>query len=147
MGSGDDLPSRAVSSQVLSACGGLTSVFGMGTGGTLQLLSPEIVYRFQGDAPGPRISAFASFGFRLRCRPLLLLLPPLLSASAFTASAFPRSVPSRSAFASRLRTLKTAQEKLTSIPRNVLPSFRYTLLPLRFASGLFSRLQIKPSTD
>ena len=50
LGSGDDLPSRAVSSQVLSACGGLTSVFGMGTGGTLQLLSPEIIYRFQGDA-------------------------------------------------------------------------------------------------
>ena len=43
MESGDDLPSRAVSSQVLSACGGLTSVFGMGTGGSLQLLSPEIV--------------------------------------------------------------------------------------------------------
>ena len=39
--SGDDLLSRAVASQVPSACGGLTSVFGMGTGGTLQLLSPE----------------------------------------------------------------------------------------------------------
>ena len=35
--SGDDLPSRAVSSQVLSACWGLTSVFGMGTGGSLRL--------------------------------------------------------------------------------------------------------------
>ena len=34
--SGSDLLSRAVSSQVPSACGGLTSVFGMGTGGTLQ---------------------------------------------------------------------------------------------------------------
>ena len=44
--SGDDLLSRAVSSQVPSACGGLTSVFGMGTGGTLQLLSPEIVCIF-----------------------------------------------------------------------------------------------------
>ena len=42
--SGDDLLSRAVSSQVPSACGGLTSVFGMGTGGTLQLLSPEILF-------------------------------------------------------------------------------------------------------
>ena len=145
MGSGDDLPFRAVSSQVLSACGGLTSVFGMGTGGTLQLLSPEIVYRFQGDAPGPRLPASASFSFRLRCR-----LQP------FTASAFPRSVPSRSAFASRLRTLKTAQEKLTSIPRNVLPSVLSALLPrsrsrLRVSAPLhlrtFLRLQIKPSTD
>ena len=42
--SGDDQLSRAVSSQVPSACGGLTSVFGMGTGGTLQLLSPEILF-------------------------------------------------------------------------------------------------------
>ena len=41
--SGDDLLSRAVSSQVPSACWGLTSVFGMGTGGSLRLLSPEIV--------------------------------------------------------------------------------------------------------
>ena len=44
--SGSDLLSRAVSSQVPSARGGLTSVFGMGTGGTLQLLSPEIFQRF-----------------------------------------------------------------------------------------------------
>ena len=40
--SGDDLLSRAVASQVPSACWGLTSVFGMGTGGSLRLLSPEI---------------------------------------------------------------------------------------------------------
>ena len=33
--SGNDLLSRAVSSQVPSALKGLTSVFGMGTGGTL----------------------------------------------------------------------------------------------------------------
>ena len=44
--SGDFLSSRAVSSQVLSAFGVLTSVFGMGTGGTLQLSSPEIVFSF-----------------------------------------------------------------------------------------------------
>ena len=39
--SGDYLLSRAVASQVPSAYGGLTSVIGMGTGGALQLLSPE----------------------------------------------------------------------------------------------------------
>ena len=44
--SGDDLLSRAVSSQVPSALRGLTSVFGMGTGGTLLPLSPEIVFHF-----------------------------------------------------------------------------------------------------
>ena len=43
MESGDDLSSRAVSSQVLSALKGLTSVFGMGTGGTPSPLPPEIV--------------------------------------------------------------------------------------------------------
>ena len=41
--SGDDLLSRAVSSQVPSTLKGLTSVFGMGTGGTPSLLSPEMV--------------------------------------------------------------------------------------------------------
>ena len=44
--SGGDLLSRAVSSQVPSALRGLTSVFGMGTGGTLSPLPPEIVFHF-----------------------------------------------------------------------------------------------------
>ena len=43
--SGSVLFSRAVSSQVLSALRGLTSVFGMGTGGALQLSSPETFRR------------------------------------------------------------------------------------------------------
>ena len=43
MESGGDLCSRAVSSQVRSALRGLTSVFGMGTGGTLSSLPPEMV--------------------------------------------------------------------------------------------------------
>ena len=42
-GSGGDLCFRAVSSQVLSALKGLTSVFGMGTGGTPSSLPPEMV--------------------------------------------------------------------------------------------------------
>ena len=46
MESGSDLLSRAVSSQVPSALKGLTSVFGMGTGGSLSLLSPEIFKGF-----------------------------------------------------------------------------------------------------
>ena len=43
MESGGDLSSRAVSNQVLSALKGLTSVFGMGTGGTPSPLPPEII--------------------------------------------------------------------------------------------------------
>ena len=61
MESGDFLSSRAVSSQVLSAFGVLTSVFGMGTGGTLQLLSPEIVFRFQVRGLASLSSRFPSF--------------------------------------------------------------------------------------
>ena len=56
MGSGGDLCSRAVSSQVLSALKGLTSVFGMGTGGTPSPLPPENslsigLFRFHQNRP------------------------------------------------------------------------------------------------
>ena len=51
--SGDDLLSRAVSSQVPSALRGLTSVFGMGTGGSLLPLSPEILYSVVDFFPHP----------------------------------------------------------------------------------------------
>ena len=50
LGSGSDLLSRAVSSQVPSALRGLTSVFGMGTGVTLSSLPPEIVNLFLSDS-------------------------------------------------------------------------------------------------
>ena len=49
--SGSYLSSRAVASQVLSAYKGLTSVFGMGTGGTPSPLPPEISFQ------GPRFRA------------------------------------------------------------------------------------------
>ena len=45
--SGDDLSSRAVTSQVLLALRRLTSVFGMGTGGTFSPLSPETLSTFR----------------------------------------------------------------------------------------------------
>ena len=41
--SGDDLLSRAVAHQVSSALQSLTSVFGMGTGGTSASLSPDFL--------------------------------------------------------------------------------------------------------
>ena len=40
---GNDLSSQAVSNQVLSTCECLTTVFGMGTGGTIQLSSPDLL--------------------------------------------------------------------------------------------------------
>ena len=43
MESGGDLLSRTVTSQVPSALKSLTSVFGMGTGGTSSSLPPEMV--------------------------------------------------------------------------------------------------------
>ena len=77
--SGSDLLSRAVSSQVPSARGGLTSVFGMGTGGSLQPLPPEIVYRFQ----FPRRLASSRFAPRF----------PLHAPSRFPVFASPRYLP------------------------------------------------------
>ena len=69
--SGGVLISRAVASQVPSALRGLTSVFGMGTGGALLLSSPEcfgcalLLCRSVRLAPCP--ACFASrCGFRLR---------------------------------------------------------------------------------
>ena len=56
MESGGDLLSRTVTSQVPSALKGLTSVFGMGTGGTPSSLPPEMVnYLFQAR-PQPQSS-------------------------------------------------------------------------------------------
>ena len=49
--SGDDLSSRSVSRQVLSAQESLTSVFGMGTGGSFLPLSPLWLYTKPFRAP------------------------------------------------------------------------------------------------
>ena len=91
--SGNVLLSRAVSSQVPSALRGLTSVFGMGTGGSLSLLSPEI---FRLRAASASASAFFQ---------LLLSL-----ASAFSSFRF-HSLPLSPASASlrRPRAFTTAQ--------------------------------------
>ena len=64
--SGDVLLSRAVASQVPSALRGLTSVFGMGTGGSLSLLSPEIFSRISSlpsSAPSQLHSALLDTSF------------------------------------------------------------------------------------
>ena len=66
--SGSDLISRAVSSQVPSALRGLTAVFGMGTGGSLLPLPPEMVCFLLPRAP--RFFSSAPFqGLPLPARP------------------------------------------------------------------------------
>ena len=57
---GNFLLSQAVPSSVPSAFGGLTSVFGMGTGGALQLSSPETFRRGAFPLPVRSASLFAS---------------------------------------------------------------------------------------
>ena len=82
--SGDVLLSRAVPSQVPSALRGLTSVFGMGTGGSLSLLSPEIfryassthLHNCTASSPSIRVSSlrFPRFLFpRLSPRPISII--------------------------------------------------------------------------
>ena len=61
---GNFLLSQAVPSSVPSAFGGLTSVFGMGTGGALQLSSPETFLR--GAPLASRPLRFALFAFAPR---------------------------------------------------------------------------------
>ena len=71
MESGGDLLSRAVSSQVPSALKGLTSVFGMGTGGTPSPLPPEILqvsYTLT-TAQFIRTFAIASISLKLEIKP------------------------------------------------------------------------------
>ena len=69
---GNFLLSQAVPSSVPSAFGGLTSVFGMGTGGALQLSSPETFLR--GAPLASRPLRFALFAFA--SRPLRLARSP-----------------------------------------------------------------------
>ena len=80
MGSGGDLCSRAVSSQVLSALKGLTSVFGMGTGGTPSSLPPEMVIEVVSfsRAPDPALRKTISAASQL--------FPPHVAAAALSHS-------------------------------------------------------------
>ena len=96
MESGDDLLSRAVASQVPSARRGLTSVFGMGTGGSLLPLSPEIVFSFQGSHPENHtgkadleLSALFAFSPLLRSSPRPISISKLQRYRSFTADLSP----------------------------------------------------------
>ena len=71
---GNFLLSQAVPSSVPSAFGGLTSVFGMGTGGALQLSSPETFLR--GALPRFSSALLRSLRFRSAFSPLGSLPPP-----------------------------------------------------------------------
>ena len=75
MESGGDLLSRTVISQVPSALKGLTSVFGMGTGGTPSSLPPEMV-SLEILQPGKRSLRCRSVPFRWFRPSDLPFLPP-----------------------------------------------------------------------
>ena len=120
--SGGDLLFRAVSSQVPSALKGLTSVFGMGTGGTPSPLPPEIVSLFGGwgrwcfthsylpKVPVFPLGVFLSFGVPFGLSPAFPLLtgfrPHLCvkSNACYASSCF-------RIFRARCHTLTTAQVK------------------------------------
>ena len=91
--SGGVLISRAVASQVPSALRGLTSVFGMGTGGSLLPSSPELL---QALAFASLVSASLLARFHRSRLPFALLARFTLSLARFTLS---------------FSTFKTAQRK------------------------------------
>ena len=115
---GNFLLSQAVPSSVPSAFGGLTSVFGMGTGGALQLSSPETFLR--GALPRFSSASLRSLRFRSTFSPLGSLPPP--------------------------RTFKTAQVRVDqqtftlfrlslAFPRAPSASAAFTLAPARSSSS------------
>ncbi len=87
--SGGDLLSRAVTRQVSWAQKGLTSVFGMGTGGSPSPLPPEIVYHCQTEGLHPHWPSFMPYplyALRItRVHTFLRAFPRRLSASAYSA--------------------------------------------------------------
>ena len=87
MNSGDDLLSQGVSPQVPSALAGLTSVFGMGTGVTLPLWSPET---FRSNGSRCTLHTQATAGSRLR---VLLPTTPRAFHSEHEPQALGRLVP------------------------------------------------------
>ena len=105
--SGGDLLFRAVSSQVPSALKGLTSVFGMGTGGTPSPLPPETVAFLMGLEVGllrlaplahlvlPKVPYCSSVRMAL-LSPAMSAAPAFLAGSAFGKSLSSRNEPSPS---------------------------------------------------
>ena len=105
--SGDDLSSRSVSRQVLSARESLTSVFGMGTGGSFLPLSPLWLYTKPFRAPyiqivrvSPPVSYFPeSF-------PIPFFLSPFIGETLpFFKSPFPKTYNYIANFSNRLPSL------------------------------------------
>ena len=109
-------------------------MFGMGTGGTLQLLSPETIFGCECPRGLHGFSSFRMLGvFRLACFSL-----SRLTASSFRQLSLADSRPQR-ASPEDIRTLKTAQDDRESSKPGLRPRFRAPLtLELH---------QIKPSTD
>ena len=110
---GDVLLSRAVASQVPSALRGLTSVFGMGTGGSLSLLSPEIFWAL--PHPHNRTDRAPQYEFLL-----------FASLSLPRPSSLPRSLSLTSPLLSRFRSrasLRLSPRPISIIKLHTLPHF------------------------
>ena len=121
---GNFLLSQAVPSSVPSAFGGLTSVFGMGTGGALQLSSPETFLR--GALPRFSSALLRSLRFRSAFSPLGLLPSPAPSKLH------------RSELTSKLSLFFVSRSRSLALPPLPRPSRSLSLALLP---------QIKPSTD
>ena len=124
MESGGDLLSRTVTSQVPSALKSLTSVFGMGTGGTSSSLPPEIVSYL-----GNRFS-FCPLGlpYQRFHRPFIGTGWPLPSSFSSSSGALGRFTHPDNCTATRIQELSD------------LLCFSVTLI------GLWTNHEIKPST-
>ena len=131
MGSGNDLLSRAVSSQVPSALKGLTSVFGMGTGGTLSPLSPE--FSWIPSYPENRTSRFPS-----SCEKPIFSIFPLVS---LVSQIFFRSSPRPISISKLLRyRIYTADLSPGSLPGVLLLSNGILILEVGFTLRCLQRL-------
>ena len=146
--SGSDLLSRAVSSQVPSARRGLTSVFGMGTGGSLLPLPPEIsrALSLAVRSTCPHISACSAFSLRVFSAihaftfALRFMLPHPRCVSASTlASRFTNRrmlCAFASAYALRFRDDAEPTERLAPASADFMRPFAYTASAFAFAASL-----------
>ena len=131
MESGSVLLSRAVSSQVPSALKGLTSVFGMGTGGTLSPLPPEFLQ--VSSYPENRTSRFPS-----SCEKPIFSIFPLVSLDS---QIFFRSSPRPISISKLLRyRIYTADLSPGSLPGVLLLSNGILILEVGFTLRCLQRL-------
>ena len=152
--SGSDLLSRAVSSQVPSARRGLTSVFGMGTGGSLLPLPPEISRALSLAVRSTRFHIGACFALSLRrllCYSRIYVRFAFhASASALRFSSHARFAFHESAFALRFRSalllsLCASAMTLSRLPTRA-PAPADFVRPFTYTASAFASTASLPDT-